>query len=86
MVKTGAFMEGVVDGARSLTEMAGAVGSFLAKAGVEYADLIHCLATGDYNELERKMKVAHEQGENVYEEANNKMLSKQNSNSCKETK
>lgn len=69
LVKTGAFMEGVGDGASSLAQMAGEVGSFLAKAGVEYADLIHCLATGDYNALEDKMKVAREQGENVYEEA-----------------
>jgi len=69
LVKTGAFMEGVGDGASSLANLAGEVGSFLAKAGVEYADLLHCLTTGDYNELERKMKAAREQGETVYEEA-----------------
>ncbi|MCW8932602.1 MAG: DUF6531 domain-containing protein [Gammaproteobacteria bacterium] len=69
LVKTGAFMEGVGDGASSLANLAGEIGSFLVQAGVEYADLIHCLATGDYNELERKMKAAREQGENVYEKA-----------------
>ncbi|WP_198263084.1 DUF6531 domain-containing protein [sulfur-oxidizing endosymbiont of Gigantopelta aegis] len=69
LVKTGAFMTGVGEGAESIAEMAGAVGSFLAKAGVEYADLMQCLATGDYNELERKMKAARAQGENTYEEA-----------------
>ncbi len=69
LVKTGAFMTGVGEGAESVADMVVEVSRFLAQAGLEYADLMHCLASGDYNELERKMKAARDSGEAVYEQA-----------------
>ena len=59
-IHLGALMTGFDDGARglsddidSISEMLRMTRQALSKAGIEYLDILNCLATGDYNELER---------------------------------
>ncbi len=72
----GALLTGVYDGARGLSddidtvsEMLDTVSQALSKAGIEYLDIVNCLVTGNYNELERKARIAREKGQTYYEEA-----------------
>src|SRR5690606_34171911 len=67
MIYTGAFMTGVGEGAVGTVELIAAAGEFLRQAGLEYMDIIQCLMTGDYAELEAKMARARAKGSELYE-------------------
>ena len=67
MIYTGAFMTGVGEAAVGTVELIAAAGEFLRQAGLEYMDIIQCLMTGDYAELEAKMARARAKGSELYE-------------------
>lgn len=75
-VHFGALLTGVYDGARGLSDdidtisdMLSTVSQALSKAGIEYLDIMNCLVTGNYNELERKARIARDKGQTYYDEA-----------------